>query len=397
MLRFVLKERDGKERVVVFEKDVLRIGKSTTNDLILPEAGVSRRHAIVRRAGDKVVIEDLVSTNGTFVNGKRISGPQEIALRDKIFIAGYVLQLDTIPLDEEEPTRPTQMEKMKEPGSQPPAVGEKTDLEFQVDEAPEELYDDKFKTIALTEQEVEEWAEPEQTEEALKSWEESALEETSDKAPTRDLEEVLEGEKDIPPVELFDDEKEDEQIPLISLSEEDILDVYGQKPSQREEIAPEEPEIPPQGAWVEEEKEMPSPVKEELAAGWPSEEEQPMEQQEEILPAESPVADHDIEPSEKAAPFEADIGGAASKIYRRLIDQPELYWRFLQPGQDISERQNAFLNALQSLLAEKDIDIPSDIPREELIQRVMQETVMYLLNEPAKWSELNIASVATRR
>lgn len=55
------------------------IGRTPGNTIIIDNAGVSRRHAVVRVKGDKVVIEDLGSANGTFVRGQRI---EEYELRD---------------------------------------------------------------------------------------------------------------------------------------------------------------------------------------------------------------------------------------------------------------------------------------------------------------------------
>lgn len=54
----------------VFElKGVTSIGRTPENDIVLEAEGASRRHAIVLVRGDKVVIVDLGSTNGTYVNG----------------------------------------------------------------------------------------------------------------------------------------------------------------------------------------------------------------------------------------------------------------------------------------------------------------------------------------
>jgi len=50
----------------------LRIGRSAECDVTLSDPSVSRAHAIVEIAGDRPMVRDLGSTNGTFVNGKRI-------------------------------------------------------------------------------------------------------------------------------------------------------------------------------------------------------------------------------------------------------------------------------------------------------------------------------------
>lgn len=48
------------------------IGRAAENDVRIDEGFISRRHAVVAREGDDTVIEDLGSTNGTYVNGERI-------------------------------------------------------------------------------------------------------------------------------------------------------------------------------------------------------------------------------------------------------------------------------------------------------------------------------------
>jgi hypothetical protein len=54
-------------------KEAVVIGRMEGCDVILPDAGVSRRHAEIRREGDEWVVIDLGSTNGTEINGKRVN------------------------------------------------------------------------------------------------------------------------------------------------------------------------------------------------------------------------------------------------------------------------------------------------------------------------------------
>jgi pSer/pThr/pTyr-binding forkhead associated (FHA) protein len=58
------------------EGDQLTIGRDSTNDLVINDAEISRRHARLTFQGGKYVLEDLGSTNGTFVNGQRLAGPR---------------------------------------------------------------------------------------------------------------------------------------------------------------------------------------------------------------------------------------------------------------------------------------------------------------------------------
>jgi pSer/pThr/pTyr-binding forkhead associated (FHA) protein len=71
---------DGDEHVVVpVTADVTRIGRSLVADVHLDDTTVSRRHALLVRRGDDVVVLDDRSRNGVFVNGERTA---EAVLRD---------------------------------------------------------------------------------------------------------------------------------------------------------------------------------------------------------------------------------------------------------------------------------------------------------------------------
>lgn len=67
------------------EGDQLTIGRDATNEIVINDAEISRRHARLTFQGGKYVLEDLGSTNGTFVNGQRLAGP-------RVLKAGEVVQ-----------------------------------------------------------------------------------------------------------------------------------------------------------------------------------------------------------------------------------------------------------------------------------------------------------------
>ena len=60
------------------------LGRSRDCDVVLDDANVSRRHAEVRPSGGSWIVNDLGSTNGIKVNGRRADGPQSIRSGDVI-------------------------------------------------------------------------------------------------------------------------------------------------------------------------------------------------------------------------------------------------------------------------------------------------------------------------
>lgn len=62
-----------------------------SNDIVLDQVGISRRHAIIRRRLGRIYIRDLGSINGTFVNGRRITGDVRIGSGDNVRLAGTSL------------------------------------------------------------------------------------------------------------------------------------------------------------------------------------------------------------------------------------------------------------------------------------------------------------------
>src|SRR3972149_335686 len=69
--------RSGPSPGTVFDvtKEVTMLGRDVTNDIPLGDVEISRQHARLTRTPGGMVLEDLGSTNGTFVNGERLGPP----------------------------------------------------------------------------------------------------------------------------------------------------------------------------------------------------------------------------------------------------------------------------------------------------------------------------------
>ncbi len=76
------------------QKNSVTIGRSAEADIIIQDNIVSRKHARVFKSGNKYYIEDLNSTNGVFVNGKKVKGKTVISFHDEIRIGFHLFKLN---------------------------------------------------------------------------------------------------------------------------------------------------------------------------------------------------------------------------------------------------------------------------------------------------------------
>jgi pSer/pThr/pTyr-binding forkhead associated (FHA) protein len=74
----------------------LTIGRVAPCDLVLEGAEISRRHCRIEVAGERICITDLNSTNGTFVDGKRIEGTVELPEGATLQIGAYVIAYERL-------------------------------------------------------------------------------------------------------------------------------------------------------------------------------------------------------------------------------------------------------------------------------------------------------------
>ena len=95
MFNIVITEKGGKPRTEEFDQNEVTIGRVQGNDIVLAKGNISKRHSRIVLRDGKFIIVDLKSTNGTFVNGKRINSPQVLKQVDKIYIGDFTLTVES--------------------------------------------------------------------------------------------------------------------------------------------------------------------------------------------------------------------------------------------------------------------------------------------------------------
>jgi hypothetical protein len=90
-LKFISGKYQGGEFPLKGDKQII-IGRSSELDMVLVEDMVSRKHAKITLSGGKITIEDLGSTNGTFVNGEKVKTAR-LKEGDRILVGTSILKL----------------------------------------------------------------------------------------------------------------------------------------------------------------------------------------------------------------------------------------------------------------------------------------------------------------
>jgi pilus assembly protein CpaF len=97
MFTVVITEKGGAQRRMEFEKAEVTIGRVQGNDIILPKGNVSKRHSRIVLKDNRFIVVDLKSTNGTYVNGRKITSPLVVKPGDKIYIGDFIMTVEDGP------------------------------------------------------------------------------------------------------------------------------------------------------------------------------------------------------------------------------------------------------------------------------------------------------------
>jgi hypothetical protein len=82
--RLIVRRGPQPNQVYEINRETITMGRDITNDIVINDPEVSRHHSRMIRTGSGYTIEDLRSTNGTFVNRQRLTGPYTLSNGDLI-------------------------------------------------------------------------------------------------------------------------------------------------------------------------------------------------------------------------------------------------------------------------------------------------------------------------
>jgi pSer/pThr/pTyr-binding forkhead associated (FHA) protein len=88
--RLIVRQGPLPGQIFELNKDEVNIGRDISNDFVINDAEVSRKHARLTMEGDQYKIEDLNSTNGTYIDGQRLIGPHMMAIGEVIMFGDNV-------------------------------------------------------------------------------------------------------------------------------------------------------------------------------------------------------------------------------------------------------------------------------------------------------------------
>jgi DNA-binding NtrC family response regulator len=86
--------------------ETLKIGKAPDSDVVIDSPTVSRNHLIIRRQGDRFLVQDLASTNGTFIDGAQV--------REAYLKPGQLLELGDVQLRFQSTLQPVRIAPINE-------------------------------------------------------------------------------------------------------------------------------------------------------------------------------------------------------------------------------------------------------------------------------------------
>jgi pilus assembly protein CpaF len=257
-----VRERGKEEHKFTFRKPEIVIGRLRSNDIILPKRNISKRHARLELTKDgTIMLLDNGSTNGCYINGKKVAEPTPVSMDDKIFMGDYILQAQVLEEKSaiEEFTGESAMVGSSRSGQDRPTVADidSSILDDELKRMQEELSNQGPSTVVINPDDV-------PTEMPDNLFDETGLEMAvveDDQGETMRFKEAAESTGGEVQFEIEDDELLEAEVELAEapvaedllpaeLPDEDLLDI------SLEEEEPEEATVEPSAPFIEE----PAPV-----------------------------------------------------------------------------------------------------------------------------------------
>ena len=95
MLILTLAEKGGDSKDLSFDKTEIRVGRVRDNDIVLPKGNVSKHHCRMLLQSGQLLVEDMGSTNGTYVNGRKITEATSLGTTDKVFVGDFIIRVSS--------------------------------------------------------------------------------------------------------------------------------------------------------------------------------------------------------------------------------------------------------------------------------------------------------------
>jgi hypothetical protein len=134
VLRFISGKYQGGEFPIVPDKQIV-VGRSSDLDMVLVEDMVSRKHARIAMQQDQIWIEDLGSTNGTFVNGEKIKRAR-LKEGDRVLIGTSILKVIAGDATAAPPTNDAQVKQNLENVAAARRTSQARTMSGSIDEVP---------------------------------------------------------------------------------------------------------------------------------------------------------------------------------------------------------------------------------------------------------------------
>lgn len=88
--QFIMNTGPNPGKIYELSQDEITIGRDIANNIVVNDPEVSRRHARLKMQAGNYILEDLGSTNGSFVNGQRLMGPHALRPGEQIMFGDHV-------------------------------------------------------------------------------------------------------------------------------------------------------------------------------------------------------------------------------------------------------------------------------------------------------------------